>query len=89
MAALGFEGKTLVVDTIDNDNLLLASRNVKGAKVVGAAGVNIYDVLYHEKLILTRAAAEALQAQLDPKKAGVAGATEDAEDDGQKEEEAA
>src|SRR5919206_3864353 len=68
LAALGVEGKTLVVDTIDNDNLLLAARNVKGAKVVGAGGVNIYDVLYHEKLVLSRSAAEQLQAQLDPKK---------------------
>src|SRR3954468_23976169 len=73
LAALGLEGKTLIVDTIDNDNLLLASRNVKGAKVVGAAGVNIYDLLYHEKLVLTRSAVEALQAQLGPKKAAVAG----------------
>src|SRR5690349_13712030 len=72
MSALGLGGKTLVVDTIENDNLLLASRNVKGAKVVGAGGVNIYDVLYHEKLVLTRSAAEQLQAQLDPKKAGTA-----------------
>jgi len=70
LAALGVEGKTLVVDSIDNDKLLLAARNVRGAKVVGAGGVNIYDVLYHEKLVLSRSAAEQLQAQLDPKKAG-------------------
>src|ERR671935_1913924 len=73
--ALGVEGKTLVVDTIDNDNLLLASRNVRGAKVVGPSGVNIYDVLYHEKLVLSRSAAEQLQAQLDPKKAARDAAT--------------
>src|SRR5919199_2470021 len=41
MSALGLEGKTLVVDNVDNDNLLLAARNVKSAKVVGAGGVNI------------------------------------------------
>src|ERR1044072_3801070 len=45
LATLGLEGKTLIVDTIENDNLLLASRNVKTAKAVGAAGGNIYDVL--------------------------------------------
>src|ERR687886_789136 len=70
------EGKTVVVDTIDNDNLLLASRNVRGAKVVGPGGVNIYDVLYHEKLVLSRSAAEQLQAQLDPRKASAAAAGE-------------
>src|SRR2546421_165376 len=92
LAALGVEGKTLIVDTIDNDNLVLASRNVRGAKVVGAAGVNIYDVLYHEKLVLSRSAAEQLQAQLDPKKTGAVAATEEAEaetEEGAQEEEAA
>lgn len=67
LAALGAEGKTLVVDTIENDSLVLASRNVKRAKVVGAGGVNIYDVLYHEKLVLSRSAAEELGRALDPK----------------------
>jgi large subunit ribosomal protein L4 len=92
LAALGVEGKTLVVDSIDNDNLLLAARNVRGAKVVGAGGVNIYDVLYHEKLVLSRSAAEQLQAQLDPKKSGATLPTEEAESGAQNtqaEEEAA
>ncbi|MDT5294972.1 MAG: large subunit ribosomal protein [Acidobacteriota bacterium] len=90
LGALGLAGKTLVVDTIDNDNLLLASRNVRSAKVVGASGVNIYDVLYHEKLVLTRSAAEQLQSQLDPQRAG-GGATEEtaAAGESRQEEEAA
>ena len=71
LAALGFGGsKTLVVDALDNDNLLLASRNVKLAKVVGSSGLNIYDILYHEKLVLSRRAAEQLGQALDPKRAG-------------------
>src|SRR5215210_7309019 len=76
LAALGLDGKTLIVDDVENDNLVLASRNVKAAKVVGAYGVNIYDVLYHEKLVLTRAAAATLQAQLDPKRGATAAAAE-------------
>ena len=88
LAALGLAGKTLIVDAIDNDNLLLAARNVRGAKVVGAYGVNVYDVLYHEKLVLTRSAAETLQTQLGPdKKAAAAG--ENAADESAQEEEAA
>ena len=89
LAALGLGGKTLVVDSIDNDNLLLAARNVKGAKVVGAYGVNIYDVLYHQKLVLTRSAAETLQAQLDPKKAANTNAAEGSGEENSQEEEAA
>jgi large subunit ribosomal protein L4 len=89
IVALGMEGKTLVVDTIDNDKLLLAARNVRGAKVIGAAGLNIYDVLYHEKIVMSRSAAEAVQQQLDPKKAGASAASEDAEGGAETEEEAA
>ncbi|HYP51906.1 MAG TPA: 50S ribosomal protein L4 [Pyrinomonadaceae bacterium] len=66
LAALGLEGKTLIVESGDNERLLLASRNVKRAKVVGSAGLNIYDLLYHEKLVLSRAAAEEVARLLDP-----------------------
>jgi large subunit ribosomal protein L4 len=86
LSALELEGKTLVVDTLDNDRLLLAARNVKRAKVVGSGGLNIYDVLYHEKLVLSRSAAEQIQAILDPKKKGEAA---EAEAEGGQEEEAA
>jgi large subunit ribosomal protein L4 len=70
LAALGLEGKTLVVDTLDNERLVLASRNVRRAKVVSSRGVNIYDVLYHEKIVLSRKAAEELGRALDPKAQG-------------------
>ncbi|MDQ3685542.1 MAG: 50S ribosomal protein L4 [Acidobacteriota bacterium] len=59
-------GKTLVVDSVENENLFLASRNVKRTKVVTSRGLNIYDLLYHEKLVLSRAAAEELARMLDP-----------------------
>jgi large subunit ribosomal protein L4 len=80
LSTLGIEGgKTLVVDSLDNDRLMLAARNVRSAKVVGAGGVNIYDVLYHEKLVVSRSAAEQLARQLDPKsKAGSVETTETA-----------
>jgi large subunit ribosomal protein L4 len=72
LGTLGLEGKTLIVDSLDNENLLRASRNVKRAKVVNSYGLNIYDLLYHEKLVLSRAAAQELSELLDPqsKKAG-------------------
>ncbi|HEX8853553.1 MAG TPA: 50S ribosomal protein L4 [Pyrinomonadaceae bacterium] len=64
------DGKTLIVDSLSNDNLLLASRNVKRAKVVSSRGLNIYDVLYHEKMLVSRAAVEELNRLLDPQRAG-------------------
>jgi large subunit ribosomal protein L4 len=69
LGTLGLDAaKTLIVDSPENDNLLLASRNVKRSKVVTSFGLNIYDLLYHEKLVLSRAAVEELVELLDPKK---------------------
>jgi large subunit ribosomal protein L4 len=66
LKTLGFEGKTLVVDTLENDNLLLSARNVRGAKIVGSGGLNVYDVLYHEKLVISRSAVDQITRALDP-----------------------
>ena len=66
LAALGLEGKTLIVDSLENSNLILAARNVKRAKVVNSYTLNIYDLLYHDKLVLSRTAAEELAEILDP-----------------------
>ena len=76
LSTLGLEGKTLIVDSMSNEHLLLASRNVKRAKIVASRSLNIYDLLYHEKLVLSRAAAEELSRILDPQ-ATAAGAGEE------------
>ena len=70
LSALGVgEGKTLIVDSLENDNLLLASRNVRRVKIVSSRGVNIYDLLYHEKLVVSLAAMQELNRTLDPQAA--------------------
>ncbi len=66
LGTLGLGGKTLIVDSLENENLLLAARNVKRTKVVNSYGLNIYDLLYHEKLVLSRRAIEELALLLDP-----------------------
>ena len=43
--------KTLIVDSLDNANLILSSRNVQKTKVTNSFGLNIYDIIYHEKLV--------------------------------------
>lgn len=53
---LGVEGKTLVVDSLENHNLALASRNVKGLKTVDALAVNVYDVVDRPFLVLSEGA---------------------------------
>ena len=64
---LGLANKTLIVDSLDNENLLLSSRNVQKTKVVNSHGLNIYDLLYHDKLVLSRNAINELTALLTPK----------------------
>ena len=60
--------KTLIVDSLDNANLILSSRNVKKTKVTNSFGLNIYDLIYHEKLVLSKSAVEEITHLLDPKR---------------------
>lgn len=59
--------KALFVDSLDNSNLILGSRNVQKTKVVNSFGVNIYDIIWHEKIIISKNAAEELNTLLVPK----------------------
>jgi large subunit ribosomal protein L4 len=70
--------KTLIVDSLDNANLILSSRNVEKTKVTNSFGLNIYDLLYHEKLLISKAAIEELNQLLDPKTESKAETTEEA-----------
>jgi large subunit ribosomal protein L4 len=60
--------KTLIVDSLDNENLIRSSKNVQKTKVTNSFGLNIYDLLYHEKLLISKAAIEELNQLLDPNK---------------------
>jgi large subunit ribosomal protein L4 len=69
---LGFAGKTLIVDSFDNENLILSTRNVQSTKVVNSFALNIYDLLYHEQLIISEAAVKELEQLLGPNNADAA-----------------
>ena len=47
-------GKVLIVTEQKNENLERSSRNVPGAKVMRCEGLNVYDVLNHEHLLLVK-----------------------------------
>jgi large subunit ribosomal protein L4 len=40
-----------------------AARNLPEVNVLPVAGINVYDILRHERLVLTKAALEALEAR--------------------------
>ena len=59
-------GKVLIVDEFKNRNLYLSSRNLPGVKMVRATGVNVYDLLNCEHLILSKEAVGKLEETLKP-----------------------
>ncbi|HYJ91423.1 MAG TPA: 50S ribosomal protein L4 [Pyrinomonadaceae bacterium] len=70
------QAKTLIVDSLDNANLVLSSRNIQKTKVTNSYGLNIYDLIYHDKLLISKAAIEELNNLLDPGKENGAGEAE-------------
>lgn len=54
----------LIVDASVDENFGLAARNVPGIDILPVIGANVYDILRKDKLILTRAAVEGLEARL-------------------------
>jgi len=54
----------LLVDNSDNKNLDLASRNLPGVKLVASRDVNVYDLLGHQQVLLSEAAARKLSEGL-------------------------
>jgi large subunit ribosomal protein L4 len=54
----------LIVDGSEVDkNLALAARNIPNVDVLPIQGINVYDILRRESLVLTRAAVDALEAR--------------------------
>ncbi len=65
LSGLGIDGKALVVDSRDNQNLQLAARNNRALKTVDALGVNVYDVVARGYLVLSADALGRLVEVLD------------------------
>jgi large subunit ribosomal protein L4 len=61
LETLKAEAKTLVVDSQDNDKLRLSIRNCHEHQFLPPEGVNVYDLLRHDTLILSKDAAKALE----------------------------
>lgn len=57
---IGIEGKALVVDSLENVNVLLASRNHPKMQMVDPLSVNVYDVVNSRYIVLSEAALEKL-----------------------------
>jgi len=65
---LGLGGqKVLIVTEEPNAHVEASVRNIPGVGLVRAEGLNVYDVLRHGKLLVTKGACEALVARLSGK----------------------
>jgi len=54
----------LLVDNAENKNLSLSSRNLEGVKLVASREVSVYDLLAHQQVLLSEAAAMKLSEGL-------------------------
>ncbi|MDJ0849655.1 MAG: 50S ribosomal protein L4 [Myxococcota bacterium] len=65
LGSLGLGGsKVLIVIDEANPRVERSARNIHGVGVIRAEGLNVYDVLRHDKLVMTRAALEAVERRL-------------------------
>jgi large subunit ribosomal protein L4 len=58
---LGLSNALIIDGAALQDNFALAARNIPNVDVLPVQGINVYDILRREKLVLTRAALEALE----------------------------
>jgi len=72
LAGIGLDGSKTVLIAVDAPDASLdrASRNLPWAQVIPVAGLNTYDVLRHERLVLTRGAVDAVHARFGKAKEG-------------------
>ena len=61
LSALNVSTSGLLVDLGANDNLRISARNLPNHQFLPPEGVNVYDILRYEHLVLTRDAAAAIQ----------------------------
>jgi len=65
LGALGANAaNALIVDVADNEELIRGTRNLARSKWLAPEGLNVYDVLDHEHLVMTQASAKLVEQAL-------------------------
>lgn len=64
LKALEINKKALFVTAELNENVALSARNIPGVTVLTATGINVLDLLGHEKVVFTKAAVEKVEEVL-------------------------
>jgi large subunit ribosomal protein L4 len=64
LSTLGTKNKALIVDAKTNENLVRGARNLCASQWLAPEGLNVYDILRHETLVVTKAGLDAIQTAL-------------------------
>jgi len=67
-AGLGIENALIISGTAVDENFAKAARNIPNIDVLPVAGLNVYDILRRKTLVITKEAAEGIQARFDGSK---------------------
>jgi large subunit ribosomal protein L4 len=70
LAALGVAqpaSKVLIVDAKDNTGLVRGTKNLASSQWIAPEGINVYDILRHETLVITSAAVKQVEESLKEK----------------------
>ena len=59
--ALKVEKALVVLDGEDNDNVALSARNLAGVRVVPVNGINVYDILKYDTVVITKNAVSKIE----------------------------
>jgi large subunit ribosomal protein L4 len=63
LSTLKADKKSLVVDAPTNEKLVRSVRNLASSRFMPPEGINVYDLLKHDHLIVSKDAAKALEAR--------------------------
>ena len=64
LKALGVTGKALIVDAKSNEKLTRGTRNLPKSQWLAPEGINVYDLMRHDTLLLTQDAVKAITGAL-------------------------
>lgn len=64
LAALSIDKKALIVTADLDETVALSARNIPGISVVTASGINVLDLIGHNKLVMTKAAVQKVEEVL-------------------------
>ena len=67
-AGLGIENALIISGAAVDENFAKAARNIPNIDVLPVAGLNVYDILRRKTLVITKEAAEGIQARFDGSK---------------------